>query len=63
MTTRSYSYTRVGCSYEPVSSPFLRGHMPRDQRMNGAAGFFLMSRANRDVGKSSLDLVIDPCGT
>ena len=27
--------------------------------MHGAAGYFLMARANRDTGKASLDLVID----
>ncbi len=26
--------------------------------MDGAHGYFLMARANRDVGKASLDLVI-----
>ena len=60
MTTPS---RRRSCgSYEPVSSPFLRGHIPKDQRMRGAAGYFLMSRANHDLGKASLDLVIDGCG-
>ena len=59
MTTRR---ERHCTSYESRSSPFLRGHIPREQPMRGAAGYFLMSRANHDVGKSSLDLVIDGCG-
>ena len=60
MTTRNRQPRCAG--YEPRSSPFLKGHIPRDQPMRGAVGYFLMSRANNDVGKSSLDLVIDGCG-